>query len=465
MPQTEATGKQVVSFGLPFPPNVLDDHRLIGVADVDGVEVPAFTRPLAHWWIDEVRGAIRSVLIQFEMNVTKSENATVRISWDAPPATSRSVEIPAAHTQHTVDVDGHSFQLPNVLALLSPEWLCSSWLVWQQIPASENDAAPWFDDYLLESLPGSYVHITADGFAPHLFDRAAAYVKAYVRHGNADMLLAAYRSADFYVHHLGSDGFFARKPGDYKYIYTEGPALLYLLTGDPRYSEAVTRGVEGWSGWGRIEYSGEGFWTERHAGFGLLAHLHAYELSGEPELLEKARRFFEGVYRMQVEPLHGGPPDGAWLRRTGHEREPEEGEPAAEHWLTSPWMSAFLVDGIWKLWMLTDDERCPASLAMYARFIQHRGLTDDGTSLLYLATGEGLGESMEGALYSHNVEGVYLLALGTYLFGRADENLRVALERLWPPVILQNANLPPRRFTWTFRETSLLVWLLQDLQE
>ena len=86
------------------------------------------------------------------------------------------------------------------------------------------------------------------------------------------------------------DEFFALKPGDHKYVYAEGLALLDLLNGDPRYRDAVMRTLVSWAKWERVLYSGEGFWTERHTAFGMAAYLHAFELTGDGELMDAAVR-------------------------------------------------------------------------------------------------------------------------------------------------------------------------------
>lgn len=44
----------------------------------------------------------------------------------------------------------------------------------------------------------------------------------------------------------------------------------------------------------------------------MAAYLHVYELTGDRTWLEAAQPFFDGVYRLQVKPLDGGPADGAW---------------------------------------------------------------------------------------------------------------------------------------------------------
>ncbi|HLF92973.1 MAG TPA: hypothetical protein VJB14_05905, partial [Planctomycetota bacterium] len=327
VPQGDDAGKAVVSFGVPFGPDVLSDDRLIRVTGGDGQEIPVHTRPLAHWWIDGKKGTLRSVLVQFAAPAATQ----VTLSWDRPRTSSRATLTPIAETQSIQTADGFDFHRPKVLALLPPGWLCASRVAWQQVPAAENTAAPWFDKHLVEQFPASTRNIATKSVEAHLYDRPATYAKIYVRHGEERHFLAALKSNDFYLQNLGADGFFQLKKGDHKYVYSEGSAIMYLLTGDERYKEGVLRALKSWALWKRIEYKGQGFWTERHAGTGLAAYLHAYELTGDPEQLAMAKRFFEAVYALQVSPLDGKEPDGAWLH-TGESHSDGNG------WTTSPWM-------------------------------------------------------------------------------------------------------------------------------
>jgi hypothetical protein len=60
------------------------------------------------------------------------------------------------------------------------------------------------------------------------------------------------------------------------------------------------------------------------------------------------------------------------------------------------------------------------------------------------------------------MEAIYFLAMGHYLSGGADQAFASKIETLWPPLMRDNANRPGRRFTWRFRETSMLIWFLQQ---
>lgn len=450
-PQVDDPSKTVVSFGVPFAPEVLsDDHRL-RATDEGGRELPVYTEPLAHWWIDGKQGTLRSVLVQFEMPASKK----VTLSWDKPRAASRGKRTPSAETQTVQSAEGFASHVPKVLALLPPGWLCASRVAWQQVPAAENKAAPWFDQHLNEQFPGSLPNIATKSVEAHLYDRPATYAKIFVRHGEEKHLLAALKANDFYLANLGEDGFFQLKKGDFKYVYSEGSAIMYLLTGDERYKEGVLRALKSWAKWTRIEYKGQGFWTERHAGTGLAAYLHAYELTGDPAQIAMAKRFFEAVYSLQVAPLDGKEPDGAWLHTSDSHGD-------GNGWTTSPWMSALLMDSIWKLWMITGESRCPASLAMYAKFANTYAVTPDRKGVYYMVNSPGRGKSEDPESPPHNMEACYVLALGYWLSGGTEKAYTDTIGTLWPPLMKDGANRPGRKFNWRFRETSMLIWFLQN---
>src|SRR6185503_3327478 len=438
VPQVEDASKAIVSFGLPFGPEVLSDDQRIRATDESGKELAVWTEPLAHWWIDSKKGSLRSALVQFEMSAAKK----VTLTWDKARTVSREKRTPTARPI-------------QVLALLPPEWLCASRVAWQQVPASENKAAPWFDQHLAEQFPGSLPNIMTKSVEAHLYDRPATYAKIYVRHGEEKHLKAALQANDFYLENLGEDGFFQLKKGDFKYVYSEGSAIMYLLTGDDRYREGVLRALKSWGKWTRIEYTGKGFWTERHAGTGLAAYLHAYELTGDASQLAMAKRFFEAVYALQVSPLDGKDPDGAWLH-TGDSHGDGNG------WTTSPWMSALLMDSIWKLWMITGERRCPASLAMYAKFANTYAVTPDRKGVYYMVNSPGRGKSEDPESPPHNMEACYVLALGYWLSGGTEKAYLDTIQTLWPPLMKDGANRPGRKFNWRFRETSMLIWFLPN---
>jgi imidazolonepropionase-like amidohydrolase len=52
--------------------------------------------------------------------------------------------------------------------------------------------------------------------------------------------------------------------------------------------------------------------------------------------------------------------------------------------------------------------------------------------------------------------------MGYYLSGGQDDGLLRTIGTLWPPLMRDQANSPGRKFSWRFRETSMLVWFLAN---
>lgn len=529
-PLTWRTGKTLASFGLPFPPDMMSDDSRISVEDAAGNEVPVFTRPLVKWWIDRHEGAIRSVLVQFETDLPdrskKPQKLVVR--WDKGRTKSRPEQVPVDRTQDVVPASpgfppargslaavltaapvsqqpaaavarptpadqplssaasqptastaqrraadyqpvptSFDFRQPKILVTLPAQWLCDSLIVWQQVPAAQNKVAPWFDEHMDRQFPGSLKWITAgrDGSESYLFDRAAAYAKEYARTGKPEHLLATLQAVDYYIQHVSYSGLFNYAGDDLKYVLVEGPALAYMLTGDERYPMVIAQMTKAWERHTGIEYTNpEMFWTERHTAYGLMAYLHSYEITGNLAHLDRAKRFFEAALTMQVKPFDGKEPVGAWLH-SGQSHGDGNG------FTTSPWMSAFLTDAIWKYWMNSGDFRAPASLLMYAKYTQRYSVTPDGKSTWYMANAPGRGTSVgvgrrtagPPSDESHNMEVAYLLAMGHYLSGGADKSYLPPIATLYPPILAEDsANAPGRKFNWRFRETSMMLWFLAN---
>src|SRR5262249_26390381 len=132
---------------------------------------------------------------------------------------------------------------------------------------------------------------------------------------------------------------------DLKYYYSQNMALHYLLTGDERYREAAeavsAKVVTMWN----PKYDGsDKFWTERHAGFSLLAHEWALAVTDDQATAISARSEAAVTAFLSNQATYPVGYSDPKARCFGHS--------AAAHGESygyngcSPWMSAILADAL-----------------------------------------------------------------------------------------------------------------------
>ena len=278
VPQPDTSGMQRINFAVPLWPGALGDAALVRVSH-EGSELASWSRALAL----HGDGSVRSVQVQIELAV--DGEADVEVEFGVAAATT----LDAVMVEETLVVaDGSAG--PRVWALLPAAWLADSGVTGPQIPASEvqGSATAWetLCDYQAYGIDVFLAEMGDTG--SWLYDRGTAMYRGYARTGELVPLESAYRETAIYV--LGSTGSGADVqipvPGaadDLKYHYAQHAAIHYLLSGDDRFREyaedVATRAHDLWGdpGYG----GGADFWTERHAGFALLAYVWAEIVSDD----------------------------------------------------------------------------------------------------------------------------------------------------------------------------------------
>src|SRR3546814_12809891 len=93
----------------------------------------------------------------------------------------------------------------------------------------------------------------------------------------------------------------------------------------------------------------------------------AYELTGCPATMQHIDELLGWLVDHQQAPPEGDPVTGAWT----HSWQAHEGEsydPATDVRGASPWMSANIVGGLWRAWLVTHDERIPVMLRDFSHY-------------------------------------------------------------------------------------------------
>ena len=475
-------GSELVSFGLPLPPDSLSDPRRVRVISETGQEMIAAVRSLEPWRIGGKEGSIRSLLIQFTSDFRRQRTQRIKILFNQLRENNDHSFVPVSETL----LDKEGLEGPRVLAILPACWLCDSLIVGPQTPTVESGAYKSYDQFVEKSFPGSLAYLNSQVYSEWLFDRTTCYYKMYVRSGERKFLEAAYHTAHFVRLHTKPDGpdagFFTLKGPDLKYVYPRAMHIHYLLTGDERMRE-VGKTMARYcinnqhpvyrpekitpSPVGVDPERGRNFWTLRHQGYGLLGILHGWELTGELAYWTRARECVDAYYRHQRQPPDRRPADGS-LRQDWALYDPSE---ATFKGATSAWMMALLLDPLFYYWTLTGDRRVPEMVIKWCDFLDRQGMVPDGTKAYYVincfartdpkeSPGE-LGPDME----MHNAEMAYMFALGMFFTGdrRKQAIYRKRFERLLRLAVGLDVNRPARAFNWAFQFSSQLVYFMHHV--
>ena len=348
VPAEGVAGTQRVSFAIPLQPGQLSDAARVRVLH-GGAEVPSASRGLAT----HGDGSVRSVQVQLDLEVAGDDGVVVEI--DATPPAATIDLVPVEDT--LVSPDGESG--PRVWALLPAAWLSGSGVAGPQLPEADVvapeeahwatlcDYAAWGTDVFLEQSPDS-------DRAVWLYDRGTAFYRGYARRGDLVPLASAYRETSMYRNRITGSGTSARNgvpagaSSDTKYQYAQNLAIHYLLTGDDRFREAAEDMALGMTElWPDPQYAGgDDMWTERNAGFSLLAYVWALQVTDDQAAPLAAAADEAVLAYLDVQdtyPVGYDDPDARCFAHHGDAHDPEEGN---AYFGCSPWMSAILADGL-----------------------------------------------------------------------------------------------------------------------
>jgi len=482
-----AARQEVVNLGLPFAPARLFDPARIHVADDRGREIVSSVRILEHWRVppgrpsDRAGAAIRSVQVQFRVDLDGTRPARVHISVGEPRRNVPDRLVPITET--LIDVEG--LKGPRVLPLLSADWLCASELVGPQTPAHAAGALSAYERFVERSFPGSLQYVESDVYHHWLFDRPTAYFTQFVRTGERRFLETAWHCAHFMRLHtaLGPPdaGMFTLKGADVKYVYPRAMHIHYLLTGDERALEAGKAMARFCLARWEPEYrpnqyvqpplgvdpeQGRTFWSTRHQAYGLLGVLHGWEMTGDDIYWRRILEYIDALAAHQAQPPDGRPPDGSW-RQNWALYDPNETLLAGA---ASPWMTAILLSALFHAWRLTGDARIPAMVTRWCDFLDRKGFTPDGSRVHYVIDCFGSDHlddasgGQEQGMERHSTELAYSFAMG-YFFSRdvrQRERFRRRFDRLFAVAMTIDANRPARCYNWAFQSSSQLVYFMNQ---
>ncbi len=449
VPQSGVSGVQRVNFAVPLAPGQLLDGDKVRVL-TGGAELPAARRELAY----HADGSVRSVQIQVQTAVIPNQILQVRLN-ETPTTAPLTL---AAVSTTLVLADGS--RGPRVWARLPAAWLSASGVAGPQLPEAQTTGAPatgW-------SRVCDYANHTVTSFLPlvgnkdaWLFDRGTAFYRGYARRGDLLTLETAYRETALYRNGITGTGTATRigvpgSSGDLKYHYNQHLAIHYLLTGDDRFRESAEDVAERvYSLWSSPGYAGgSDFWTERHAGFGLLAYVWADIVADDhgTQFLDRADQAVDAYLAMQNQYPTSWPSTTA--RCFAHQAS-AHGE-GYNTWGCSPWMSAILADALDAYAIERGGTRATAaraSIQKLGKMLATYGRDSTGRPLYWL----GIGSAADEVDYydEHWGESAYVIAMAWHRGGRTDASLRSVADALVNGLASRGTSPHLRSFNWQCR--------------
>jgi hypothetical protein len=402
-------------------------------------------------------GSIRALQLQVDVDVGRTTALDVQVGVATAAAALARVDVATT----LVAADGTSG--PRVWAVLPASWLAPSQVAGPVVTAASvagTSLGAWV-------ARCDYARWDADAFlaassdrGAWLYDRPTALYRGYAGNGSRDTLESAYREAAIYRAGVSGTGSSTRigVPGaadDLKYHYTQGMALHYLLTGDDRFREAAENvAVRAHDLWSSPGYAGgSDFWTERNAGFALLAYEWAAAVSDDraATFATWANQAVDAYLPMQDVSAYAWESDARCFAHSADAHGEGFGYVGC-----SPWMSAILADGLDAHARRTGGDRAAAartSLVRLGKMIARHGL--DGEGRPYYWMGAGVSRAEVDGYDEHWSESAYVVAMAWHWGGRTDAALRASALALAEGFRTQGYVGQLRSFNWQCRSATM----------
>jgi hypothetical protein len=452
------TGMQRVNFAIPLAAGALTDANQLRIT-AGTTDLPAARRALATY----SDGSLMSVQVQVDVDVTANPTLTVDVG------VAGATGVTMAPVETTTTGTGNAVR-PKVWVKLPASVLAASTVFGPVVPQTEVagtalDAWSTHCDYNKWNTT-AFLAGAADREV-WLFDRATAMYRGYAITGDLSPLESAYREASLYrggmtiTNGVTTNIAVPTAQADLKYHYSQGMALHYLLTGDDRFREAAEAVSARVAGMFNPAYNGaDQFWTERHAGFALLAHEWAARVTDDQSaaITARANTAVTAYLATQVAQRYGQSTDTS-ARCFAHTAN-AHGESYGTNGC-SPWMSAILADGLDAHARRVGGARAAevrVALGRLAKIVARDGRDSTGRPLYWMGVG-GSGDVADD-LDEHWGESAYVVALGWASTGKTDAALRTAADQLITGLRTRGAVGRVRSFNWQCRSGVMTPALL-----
>jgi hypothetical protein len=321
-----------------------------------------------------------------------------------------------------------------------------------------------------------------------LYDRPQAFYQLYLSaHGREEIKLQADRFVAYYKSQINDAGYFKlAKPKDVKYLMGRSLVYHYLLNQSMSSLQTLENMFKASLSW-KVEYNGEGFWTERHFAAALNIAISYWEISSNETAKNRIDELIRGLVQMTF-----SPPSHWKLRNC-----PQHTYKSHEGWgdsspTCSPWMMALLADNLWRYYLLTDNNDSAKLLSAFATFMLNEGVYFGAGKKLsgriipkYIVSLDNKNQE-ELEPYSdvqHTCDVAAMVGKGVFvkkilkvdffleghLFRAMSEQCKkdhLAIVEKYKYVKLDYlSSRPPRKFGWQYSSTDDLPWLMYELFE
>ena len=452
-------GMQRVNFAIPMPIGFLSDESAIKVI-AGATELPAARKGLAK----HADGSWRSVQVQVDVDVGTTTSLTVELG-SAGAAGPALAAVPT-----TLTGTGNNVH-PRVWALLPADALTASGVAGLLIPQASVsgtalDAWRTICDYDAWDTDTFLIN-SASSRDVWLYDRVTTMYRGYATTGSLVPLRSAYREAEIYRAGMVISGGVATNIAvpdaqtDLKYYYAQNMALHYLLTGDERYreaAEAVSAKIA--TMWNPMYDGADRFWTERHAGFALLAHEWALMVTDDQTATISARAEADVTAYLAGQSTYPAGYTDPNARCFAHT--------AAAHGETwgytgcSPWMSSIVADALDQYSRRVGGTRgaqVKDSLARLGRIIARDGRDATGKPFYWMGVGT-TSDEVDG-YDEHWGEPAYVIALAYVATGKTEAPLKQAADQLIAGLQAHGIVGQTRSFNWQCRSAVMTPALLK----
>lgn len=456
VPQQDVMGLQRVNFAVPLAPGLLTDATMVQVKH-EGVELAVGLRGLAR----HPDQSWRSVQVQVELEIAGETDLEVVVG-EAP--TAGTIDVVPVQVTLAADELG-----PRVWALLPNTWLAESGVVGPiGVEAdAQGDQAAW-------GTRCDYMKFDVDAFLMlqeqadvWLYDRGTAMYRGHARRGDLMTLRSAYLETTIYRNGLTGNGpdtdiGVPGKQSDLKYFYAQNMAIHYLMTGDDRFRESAEDIADAMGVlWISPGYAGgTDFWTERNAGFALLAYVWAMTVSDDQaeQFAAEAKKAVAAYIDVQ-ETYPKGYDDPDYRCFAHHADAHGEGY---GYFGCSPWMSAILADALDQYATELGGAEADAarlSIVKLGRIVARDGLDMNGKPFYWMGVDNDSDEVDD--FNEHWGEAAYIIAMAWHHDGKGDAMLRSAADGL-VTAFEANGKMPHMRsFNWQCRSAVATPWFLK----